>query len=143
MVKFSLLRSMLDRWRVSYWVPEIVTVLRCQRFCDLNLMPGLFDAVQSRNIEQLHKAIEEGKVCNINEDDIREANDVLMEELRKARNQTKLQSGRTSNAASGTRRNSDKQTLTLKYFKFTDKFSFQKYTQCYTSVMVVMGMMHC
>lgn len=87
MVKFSLLRSMLDRWRVSYWVPEIVTVtvLRCQRFCDLNLMPGLFDAVQSRNIEQLHKAIEEGKVCNINEDDIREANDVLMEELRKAR----------------------------------------------------------
>lgn len=59
-------------------------------FCDLNLMPGLFDAVQSRNIEQLHKAIEEGKDCNINEDDIREANDVLMEELRKARNQTKL-----------------------------------------------------
>jgi len=52
---------------------------------------GLFDAVQSRNIEQLHKAIEEGKVCNINEDDIREANDVLMEELRKANAREGLQ----------------------------------------------------
>lgn len=86
---------MLDRWRVSYWVPEIVTVrvLRCQRFLRFCSTPGLFDAVQSRNIEQLHKAIEEGKACNINEDDIREANDVLMEELRKARNRKDKQVG--------------------------------------------------
>lgn len=142
MVKFSLLRSMLDRWRVSYWVPEIVTVLRCQRFCDcayarsLRCSPkpqhrataqGGISMWISRQVSlaacngipcacDTRKAIEEGKACNINEDDIREANDVLMEELRKARNQAEGQ-------ASGTRRNSDKQTLTLKYFKFTDKFS--------------------
>lgn len=52
---------------------------------------GLFDAVQSRNIEQLHKALEEGKVCSLNEDDLREANDVLMEELRKANAREGLQ----------------------------------------------------
>ena len=34
---------------------------------------------------QLRQALEEGKVCSLNEDDLREANDVLMEELRKAR----------------------------------------------------------
>ena len=32
----------------------------------------------------VQQALEEGKVCSLNEDDLREANDVLMEELRKA-----------------------------------------------------------
>ncbi|CAK9016123.1 unnamed protein product [Durusdinium trenchii] len=52
---------------------------------------GLFDAVQSRDIERLQKAIEEGQACKIDEDDIREASDVLMEENRKANAREGLQ----------------------------------------------------
>lgn len=36
----------------------------------------------------INQALEEGKVCSLNEDDLREANDVLMEELRKAMAET-------------------------------------------------------
>ena len=43
---------------------------------------GLFDALQNRDLLQLQKAIEEAKQCGI-EDDVREAEDVLSEEIRK------------------------------------------------------------
>lgn len=45
---------------------------------------GLFDAIQTRNIEHLHKAIEEGRASGIPEEEVQEASDILSEEVRKA-----------------------------------------------------------
>ncbi|CAE7686874.1 unnamed protein product, partial [Symbiodinium microadriaticum] len=45
---------------------------------------GLFDAIQTRSIEHLHKAIEEGRASGIPEEEVQEASDILSEEVRKA-----------------------------------------------------------